>query len=68
MFDIYNTKDAWKKWQPELVTCRTVEEVDENSEVIYVVYSVPVIDDRDSCVYTCVAPCPFLGFDHDGSR
>ena len=52
----YNTKTEWINWQPDLAQCKTIEALEGESdvslprrEVIYALYRVPVIQNRDVC-------------------
>ncbi|EDQ91985.1 uncharacterized protein MONBRDRAFT_31115 [Monosiga brevicollis MX1] len=49
---IYNDKSLWGSWQPDMLKCQTLETINEDAEYIYVLYKVPVLDNRDVCIYS----------------
>eukprot|EP01147_Barroeca_monosierra_P010327 gene10327-2468_t len=51
---VYNDKEVWKKLQPDMLKCNTLESIDEFSEYLYVLYRVPVMDNRDIVAYSTV--------------
>ncbi|EGD72183.1 hypothetical protein PTSG_00206 [Salpingoeca rosetta] len=51
---VFNDKDAWKKTQPDMLKCNTLETIDDNSEYLYVLYNVPVMDNRDVVAFTTI--------------
>lgn len=51
---VYNDKEAWKKTQPDMLKCTQLEVVDEFSEYLYVLYRVPVMDNREVVAYSTV--------------
>eukprot|EP00041_Stephanoeca_diplocostata_P011116 m.180455 g.180455 ORF g.180455 m.180455 type:complete len:358 (-) comp18419_c0_seq2:276-1349(-) len=57
--DTYNTKAAWGNWQPDMKVCKTIEFIEGKTEVelpckeiIYAAYRVPVLSNRDVCLYS----------------
>eukprot|EP00049_Salpingoeca_infusionum_P006530 m.108337 g.108337 ORF g.108337 m.108337 type:complete len:343 (-) comp13344_c0_seq1:32-1060(-) len=52
---VYNDKSAWKIWQPELLKCQTLEKIAEDEEFMYVLYNVPIMDNRDVVAYSYLA-------------
>lgn len=54
---IYNNKEAWRHWQPDMKVCKTIQSLDGSlagefyKEVIYVSYHIPVISNRDVSLY-----------------
>jgi hypothetical protein len=50
---VYTTKSLWQAWQPEMTECANVGVQDcPATEVIYVVYRMPVIQNRDACMFS----------------
>lgn len=49
---IYDDKDLWKTWQPDIRKCKTIEAVTADAETMYVHYKVPVVEDRDVVCYS----------------
>lgn len=49
---VYNDKEAWKSTQPDMLKCNQIEQVDEFSEYLYVLYRVPVMDNREVVAYS----------------
>jgi len=60
VFAIYNDKDAWRQWQADMLKCKTIETVSETSEYIYILYNVPVLNNRDVCIYSEMLPGTLL--------
>lgn len=50
---VYNNKDLWINWQPDLKECRTIEKISETEEILYVLFLLPVLDNRDVVSYSC---------------
>eukprot|EP00043_Microstomoeca_roanoka_P000540 m.28037 g.28037 ORF g.28037 m.28037 type:complete len:321 (+) comp10368_c0_seq1:597-1559(+) len=51
---IYNDKEAWKQFQPDMLKCSTLERIDDHSEFLYILYKVPVMDNRDVVAYSSI--------------
>jgi len=52
VWKIYKKSDVWKNWQPDMDN-KSIETIDEFTEVIYISYHFPmIIDNRDSCMYS----------------
>eukprot|EP00053_Salpingoeca_punica_P026911 m.22237 g.22237 ORF g.22237 m.22237 type:complete len:314 (+) comp9173_c0_seq1:90-1031(+) len=69
----YNNKDLWKNWQPDMKECRTIEQLSVDGdgfseEVLYVMMNVPVVDNRDSVVYSAAFDGNLMGADAKNSR
>mmetsp|Transcript_89653 Transcript_89653/g.124534 ORF Transcript_89653/g.124534 Transcript_89653/m.124534 type:complete len:371 (+) Transcript_89653:72-1184(+) len=54
----YNTKTEWSNWQPDMKACKTIELLEGDSElalpvkeVMYANYRVPVLNNRDVCLF-----------------
>lgn len=51
VWSIYNQDHLWKNWQPDL-NCRRVEYFEDDSFVLYLTYRFPIVENRDSCLYS----------------
>eukprot|EP00036_Acanthoecidae_sp_10tr_P010031 CAMPEP_0182915828 /NCGR_PEP_ID=MMETSP0105_2-20130417/560_1 /TAXON_ID=81532 ORGANISM="Acanthoeca-like sp., Strain 10tr" /NCGR_SAMPLE_ID=MMETSP0105_2 /ASSEMBLY_ACC=CAM_ASM_000205 /LENGTH=387 /DNA_ID=CAMNT_0025052719 /DNA_START=29 /DNA_END=1192 /DNA_ORIENTATION=+ len=58
VLETYNTKAEWTHWQPDMKVCKTIELLEGVSElampvkeVLYAAYRVPVLSNRDVCLY-----------------
>merc|ERR1712070_670979 len=58
VLETYNTKSEWIHWQPDLKVCKTIELLEgENErslpakEVLYACYHVPLLNNRDVCLF-----------------
>eukprot|EP00038_Savillea_parva_P010120 m.188071 g.188071 ORF g.188071 m.188071 type:complete len:366 (+) comp17289_c0_seq1:115-1212(+) len=58
VLETYNTKSEWTHWQPDLKVCKTLELIQGEKEtslpvkeVLYAAYRVPVLSDRDVCLF-----------------
>lgn len=49
---IYDDKKQWKEWQPDMLKCQTLEEVNDHTQINYIHFKLPVVDDRDVLVYS----------------
>ena len=54
---VYNTKDLWKRWLPDLLAIKVIEPVwagpdGAYKEMMYCAYKVPVISNRDTSTYS----------------
>eukprot|EP00162_Nutomonas_longa_P013889 comp21748_c0_seq1/m.48590 comp21748_c0_seq1/g.48590 ORF comp21748_c0_seq1/g.48590 comp21748_c0_seq1/m.48590 type:complete len:359 (+) comp21748_c0_seq1:14-1090(+) len=56
VFEIYTSKELWKHWNPELIECRQITSSGDLSEILYLGYKFPVIDNRDAIVYSMTKP------------
>lgn len=59
VFETYNTKAEWSNWDPNLISCKTIELLQGTREtdipcreIMYAAYRVPVIKNRDVCMYS----------------
>lgn len=50
---VYTTKALWKEWQPEMTECKNLGvQSSAATELIYVIYRMPVIQNRDACMFS----------------
>lgn len=51
VWKIYSQDKLWKNWQPELDT-HVIESFSESSQMRYITYKFPIVESRDSCLYS----------------
>eukprot|EP00037_Helgoeca_nana_P033996 m.420160 g.420160 ORF g.420160 m.420160 type:complete len:373 (-) comp32252_c0_seq1:249-1367(-) len=58
VLNTYNTKSEWGNWQPDMKVCKTIEILEGANElslpikeIMYASYRVPVLSNRDVCLF-----------------